>query len=676
MARRIENIEKLSVFVFGLMFAVATAAPVTLNLKDADIESLVGTISGITGKNFIVDPRVKGKVTVIASHPMEEGEVYEVFLSVLRVHGFAAVPTGEVIKIVPEANAKQDSIPIAGEQEPPGLDQAVTLVIPLENVTAAQLVPVLRPLVPPQGHLAAYAPTNVLIVSDRAANVDRLKKIIEKVDLASEEDVEVVRLQNASASEVVRILGTLTQRTGQQGEVTSQVRTVADDRTNSIIISGERASRMRYRALIAHMDTPLESVGNTHVIYLRYAKAAELLPVLQGVSAIEVEARGGEGAQPVSQTRVDIQADESTNALVVTAPPDTMRTLRQVVSQLDIRRAQVLVEAVVADITSDRATQLGVSWLAEPEGTSGPVGIINLDGALNTARSILTGPLSAVAGDLPGGAFAAIGDRDGNNRWAVLVRALGSDSDTNILSTPTLVTLDNEEAEIIVAENVPFVTGQFTDTGTSDSSVNPFQTIERQDVGLTLRVKPQINEGNSIKLEITQEVSQVRDARAEDIGAADIVTTKRSIKTSVLAEDGQVVVLGGLISDLVRQLESKVPLLGDIPGIGALFRDRNNSKVKTNLMIFIRPVIIREPAYATALTNRKYSFIREEQLLQQPAGGIPLLGGAQTPVLPPLEQVEKDDSLTAMSRPEPAAVTPKSQTAQPPNRGWHSMQGP
>lgn len=660
--------------------ASVSAAPVTLNLKDADIESLVGTISGITGKNFIVDPRVKGKVTVIASHPMDEKEVYEVFLSVLRVHGFAAVPTGDVIKIVPEANAKQDSIPMAGgDGETPGRDQAVTLVIPLENVTAAQLVPVLRPLVPPQGHLAAYAPTNVLIVSDRAANVDRLKRIIERVDLASEEDVEIVRLEHASAGEVVRILGTLTQRGQQQpGEATSQVRTVADDRTNSIIISGERATRMRYRALIAHLDTPLETQGNTQVIYLRYAKAVDLVPVLQGVSAIQVEVKGGESQQPASQTRVDIQADEATNALIVTAPPDTMRTLRQVINQLDIRRAQVLVEAVVADISVDKAAQLGVSWVASTENGRGPIGVINLNDALAVASGLI-GPLDDLAVNAAG-TLAGYGDFGGDSQWAVLVRALDSDSDTNVLSTPSLLTLDNEEAEIVVAENVPFVTGQFTNTGAGDSAVNPFQTIERQDVGITLRIKPQINEGNSVNLKITQEVSQVRSAAVQEaVGASDIVTTKRSVQTTVLAEDGQVIVLGGLIDENTRIVENKVPVLGDIPLVGYLFKDRESQKVKTNLMIFIRPVIMREPGYANQVSSRKYAYIREEQLRTRPEDGIPLMREEQVEVLPTLEEIEEENGIGTIlgENPAPAGGTSQSAPAPeepPPDRSWHSMQ--
>jgi general secretion pathway protein D len=630
----------------------AVAQPVTLNLKDADIQSLIQTVSSITGKNFIVDPRVKGKVTVVASDPMSEEEVYEVFLSVLRVHGFAAVPSGDVIKIVPEANAKQDSIPNAGQQGLPGRDQMVTLVIPLENVAAAQLVPVLRPLVPPQGHLAAYSPTNVLIVSDRAANVDRLRQIIKRVDLASEEEVEVVRLQHASASEVVRILASLApQRGGPEGVGTASVRLVADDRTNSVIMSGERAQRLRYRTIVAHLDTPLVTSGNTHVIYLRYAKAPDLVALLQGVSSSYGGSQGGgaEGAPAVpGLSKIDIQADESTNALVVTAPQDTLATLKQVIAQLDIRRAQVQIEAVIADITSDRAAQLGVNWIIDASDQSpGAVGVINLGDGLNRGRFLLdSGADIGDGSNFPGGATVGIGKLSGSVQFAAVISALASDGDTNLLSTPTLVTLDNEEAEIVVGDNVPFVTGQFTNTGASEGAVNPFQTIERQDVGLTLRVKPQINEGNSIRMEITQEVSSLRSAAASvAVGASDITTTKRSIKTTVLADDGQVIVLGGLIDDTSREVLNKVPGLGDIPILGKLFQYRDTELAKRNLMVFIRPVIIREPNSATVLTNRKYSYIRDQQLLQQ-ADGISLLPDASVPVLPTPEEIEKQGGLT------------------------------
>jgi general secretion pathway protein D len=640
-----------------LVHGPAWAEPVTLNLKDADVESLIGTISGITGKNFIVDPRVKGKVTVIASHPMDEEEIYQVFLSVLRVHGFAAVPSGSVIKIVPEANAKQDDIPMAGSAEGRLRDQAVTMVIPLQNVTAAQLVPVLRPLVPPQGHLAAYAPTNVLIISDRAANVERMRTIIERVDLESSEEVEVVRLEHASAGEVVRIIGTLLPPGGSP-EAAMPVRVVADDRTNSVIMSGERAGRLRYRTLIAHLDTPVQAGGNTQVIYLRYAEATDLVAILQGVSASFAEAEGAEGGggTPADRAKVDIQADESTNALIVTAPPDTLLSLQQVIRQLDIRRAQVLVEAVIADITYDRASELGVSWILDASNKSpGGVGIINLNDGLGQAGGILDPDFDALPRPgLPGGVTMAIGDLSGSVQFAAIIRALSSDGETNLLSTPTLVTLDNEEAEIVVGDNVPFVTGSFTNNNLSDAegNVNPFQTIERQDVGLTLKIKPQINEGNSMKLEISQEVSSLRSALASRaVGATDITTSKRSITTTVQAESGQVIVLGGLVDDTTREGTSKVPGLGDLPILGGLFRYESTELAKRNLMVFIRPVILRDPQQAQFLSNRKYAYIREQQLIKRDQG-LKRIPDANIAVLPTPEEIEQQQSLTPLDKPQ------------------------
>jgi len=557
-----------------------------------------------------------------------------------------------------------------GEQEPPGRDQAVTVVVPLENVNAAQLVPVLRPLVPPQGHLAAYAATNVLILSDRAANVERLQRIIERVDLVSTEELEVIRLQHASASEIVRVLGTLAPRgPGPEGGGTSPIRVVADDRTNSIIMSGERGDRLRYRTIIAHLDTPLITGGNTHVIYLRYAKAQDLVPILQGVSSSVAAAPGAEGAPPAHTPKVDIQADETTNSLIVTAPPDALLTLRQVIAQLDIRRAQVLVEAVIADITSERAAQLGISWVLDASAKSpGAAGVISLGDGLNTILGAISGGTdgaTTIPSSAPGGLTAAVGDVDGSVRFAAIIRALASDGQSNLLSTPTLVTLDNEEAEIVVGDNVPFVTGQFTSTGAAEGAVNPFQTIQRQDVGLTLKVKPQINEGNSIRLEITQEVSSLRSAAAsQSVGATDITTSKRLIKTAVLAEDGQIVVLGGLIDDTTRETLNKVPGLGDIPGLGKLFRFRDTSLAKRNLMVFIRPVILREPQYTDHLTNRKYLYMREQQLSQRERG-VELMPDAQVPVLPSPEEIEEQESLRPIYKPKADTTAPEARPDEP-----------
>ena len=640
----------LAVALLWLVYALpAHAETVTLNLKDADIGALISTVAEVSNKNFIVDPRVKGKVTVISSRPMNSDEVYQVFLSILKVHGFAAVPSGEVIKIIPDVNAKQEDIPTTTESEPGVGDEMVTRVIQVDNVAAAaQLVPILRPLVPQQGHLAAYPATNVLIISDRASNVERLFTIIRRIDQVSDSEIEVIPLTHASAAEVVRVLTTLTRSSavgkapGAGGE---QQVMVADERTNSVLLGGDRADRLRLRAIISHLDTPQDSGGNTDVVYLRYAEAKEIVTVLMGVGKIEEQESGQpKGATATSRRggSFDIQADESTNALVITAPPDIMRTLKRVISQLDIRKAQVLVEAIIAEVSGDVAKDLGVQWLFSGgrDGGETPVGIVNFTNSGSTISDVVNG-ISTVAsgGSLPaaaGNVLLGFGDvsKDNNFNYVAIMNALASDTNTNVLSTPTLVTLDNEEAEIVIGRNVPFLTGSFTSTGAGDSATNPFQTIQRQDVGLTLKIKPQINEGSALRLDIEQEVSSIAPSVA---GASDIVTKKRAIKTNVMVDDGQIVVLGGLIEETVGEDEQKVPLLGDIPLLGNLFKSRSTDVTKTNLMVFIHPVILRDSSVASHYTNNKYNYIRALQMSED-ADGVDLMPGKQHPVLPDIDQ--------------------------------------
>jgi general secretion pathway protein D len=651
----------------SILATPTSAAPVTLNLKDADINALVESMSVLTGKNFIVDPRVRGRVTIISAKPMDEKELYEVFLAVLAVHGFAAVPGDKVIKIVPAAGAKQEGIPTVDQRIGVEPDQIVTRVIQVQNVAAAQIVPILRPLIPPQGHLAAYTPTNVLIISDAAANVERIASIISRIDLASNEEIEIVALRHASATEIVRVLTAMEQgrsRADPAAAVSGMVpRMVADERTNSVLLSGDQPSRLRLRALITHLDTPVDAGGNTQVIYLRYAKAKDLMTVLQGVSrTLSAEAARNVPTMPGTPGdggagMVDIQADEATNSLVITAPPDLIRSLRSVIAQLDVRRAQVLVEAVIAEISAEKTAELGVQWLINAS-SDGVVGITNFEAGTSSLANILglaaqidNEDISAAsAARIPQGFQLGLGDFTGRNRFGALISALARDADTNVLSTPTVVTLDNEEAEIIVGQNVPFVTGTFTTTtgGEGAQIGNPFQTIERQDVGITLRVKPQINEGNAIKLEIVQEVSNVvPTATALTQGPT---TNKRAIKTSVLVEDGQILVLGGLIDDQLSESAQKVPLLGDVPLLGNLFRYRNTTKLRRNLMVFLHPVILREPAQASLYTSDKYSYIRSQQQAARDKGY--LLPDTQPPMLKLPEEVKAQGTILDL---QPAA---------------------
>ncbi|MGB5442441.1 MAG: type II secretion system secretin GspD [Gammaproteobacteria bacterium] len=639
------QIKKTWLLLIWLMLSLPVQAEtVTLNLNDADIGALISTVSAVTDKNFIVDPRVKGKVTVISSRPMNSEEVYQVFLSILKVHGFAAVPSGEVIKIVPDVNAKQDGIPTVSERNPGQGDEMVTRVIQVDNVTAAQLVPILRPLIPQQGHLAAYPATNVLIISDRARNVERLVSIIRRIDQVSDSEIEIIPLQHASASEVVRVLTSLNRATGvptkASGAAGGGQILVADERTNSVLLGGDRAERLRMRALISHLDTPLESGGNTDVIYLHYAVAEDIVDTLMGVGKLE-ESGAKQGNAAASRNSFDIQADEATNALVITAPPDIMRTLKRVISQLDIRRAQVLVEAIIAEVTDDTARELGVQWIFNgAQDSSGPVGLINFSNSGSPISDLINGAASVI----DGGTFPAIADnaligfgRNNSNSFNYIgvLNAISSDTNNNILSTPTLVTLDNEEAEIIIGENVPFLTGSFTSTGAGDSATNPFQTIQREDVGLTLKIKPQINEGDAMRLEIEQEVSSIAPSVA---GASDIITNKRSIKTTVMVDDSDMVVLGGLIEETVGEDIQRVPLLGYVPLIGELFTSRTADVSRTNLMVFIHPVILRDSAMTRLYTNSKYNHIRTLQLGAQ-EDGVNLMRKQKHPVLPPIDEV-------------------------------------
>lgn len=634
------------------------ADSITLNLKEADIRALIGTVSKFTGKNFVVDPRVKSKVTVVSAKNMSADELYEVFLSILQVHGYAAVPVGNIIKIVPEVNAKQGPLPVVKNNSSKG-DALVTRVITLNHIPAAQLVPILRPLIPQQGHMAAYNPTNTLIITDHAANIKRLTDIIRSIDKPESDELEIIPLKHASASELVRIINSL-HTTGGAGAKTPQsesVKLAADERTNSILMSGERAIRLKIRATIAHLDTPLEEDGgNTHVIYLKYAKAEDMQKVLSGVQKSQVSGKGKAVAvaSPSSNPNVDIQSDESTNSLIITASPDVIRRMKSIIRQLDIRRAQVLVEAIIAEISNNRIKELG-SQLVVAGGDDGsvPVALSNLGGPSSGILNLFQGSYDSLA--RPG--FTVGVGNDSGSRFAFLLTALGSDAATNILSTPSIVTLDNQEAEIVVGQNVPFLTGQYTNTGT-DGGTNPFQTIERQDVGITLKVTPQINEGTTIKLDIQQEVSNIA---ASSTSATDLITNKRTLKTSVLVEDGEILVLGGLIDDQMLDSESKVPLLGDIPLLGHLFRYRNTSKQKQNLMIFMRPSIMRDKADALYHTHEKYNYLRAQQI-QADELGFGLLKDEKTPLLPSIDNVT------------PAKVQPESKLdiKQPEKEKYHN----
>jgi general secretion pathway protein D len=640
------------ILLFFTLFNLAVmvrAEDVTLNFREADIHDLINVISEVTGKTFVVDPRVKGKITVVSNQPMGSDKVYAVFLSILGVHGFTAIPSGTIVKIIPENMAKSQSTPVLSAEQMMEGDTLITQVVQVNHISAPQLIPLLRPLIRQQGHLVAYPANNTLVISDYASNVRRLLKIIRRIDQPDNEEIEVMVLEHASATEIVRILTSLEQKKAAKATKgsTNMPNIIADERTNSVLINGDQSTRLRLRTLITHLDTPVKTGGDTQVIYLRYAQAKDLVNVLKGITDSLVNNPKTKGQVPASQSvKTNIQADESTNSLVITATPKVQKNLQAVIRQLDIRRAQVLVEAVIAEVSTDTARELGVQWLLYGNQGTAPVGFSNFDNAgvrlvdLASASYAANQNLGSSLPNIGAGAFLGLGRFDSSVfNFGVLLRALASDTRTNVLSTPSLLTLDNQEAEIVVGQNVPFVTGQYTNTGNTGSITNPFQTIQREDIGIKLQVKPQINEGNAVKLEIEQEVSSLsRSSQA----ASDLVTNKRTIKTTVIVEDGNMVVLGGLIDEDLQQTAQKVPGLGDLPIIGGLFRSQSTQKVKRNLMVFLHPVIIRDAATENIISSGKYSYLQARQL-EQKAQGLPLMSDDAIPILPDL-----DDFLTVL----------------------------
>jgi general secretion pathway protein D len=627
--------------ITALAWAQQPAA--TLNWKDADIRQVVEAVSAVTGRNFILDPRVTGRVTLLSPTPLGPDALYEAFLSILQVHGYVAVESGDLVKIIPDATARQfpSQFGTAGAAGP---DDMTTQVVQLDNVGATQLVALLRPLVPQYGHLVAHSASNMLIISDRAANVNRMMSIIRRIDQAGDEDVQVVPLQHASATEIVRILTALTQ--AQRADAApGSASLVADARTNSVLIGGDKAERLRLRTLIAHLDTPLEFGGDTQVRYLRYADAEELATKLQQHFTGQAQAAAGQGATAaITANEVSVWADTQTNAIIVSAPPKLMRSLMQIVDQLDIRRAQVLVEAIIVEVIVDRQNELGVSIAVEGSSENAPIGVTNFPDFLSGVvqlGSAAGGGVTDPSGLIGSGGTIGVGRiTDDGTSFAAILRAVEGDADTNLISTPSIVTTDNEEATLNVGQEVPFVTGSFTNAGQSAGAVNPFQTIQRQQIGVKLAITPQINEGNSMVLDISQEISNIAQSAA---GAVDLITNQRIVETTVIVDDGEILVLGGLLEDVLRESDQSVPVLGKIPLVGMLFRSRKTEKMKTNLMIFIRATILRDAATTALETNQKYNAIRDLQLGRE-GSGVQLMPEEQRPVLQPIEDYQKNDT--------------------------------
>jgi general secretion pathway protein D len=581
-----------------------------INLKNADIREFTTQVSAITGKSFIVDPRIKGNVTVISNTSMDSAAIYELFLSVLRVHGYAAEETGNVVKIVQQVLAKQSGNPL-DFVEGANSEELVTRVIGAKNTPSVELVKILRPLIPQYGHIAGLDQPNAIIISDHASNINRLAEIVSRIDVVEESTTRIVELKEAWVEDMVALLEQLApDLIGKGAKGPNRITIVASERTNSLVLKGEPLTLEKVVQLIEQLDTPANRAGTIQVVRLAHSDATELADILKNlVSETDAENKSGQ------DVKTSIQADASLNALVIRANPTTMLDLKEIISKLDVRRLQVLIEAAIVEVTDTFERQLGTELAVADTGSS------NVPIATTAPNGILSSIIAGIAANDPtnvnlGSSPLVAGGRSDSNgiNFAFVVKALASNDNANLLSTPSITTMDNEEAKIVVGQSVPFRTGSTT-TG-ANGTTNPFTTIQREDVGLTLQVTPHVHDGNLIRLQIQQEVSEV-DTRTLNIGSdgsADIITSKRTIETTVLADDGEVVVLGGLIRDRVSDNESGVPGLKNIPVLGYLFKSKTNRVEKQNLMVFLRATVLRDKADVVAQTERKYEGVWEVEI--------------------------------------------------------------
>ena len=622
----------------------------TLNFVDADIDSVIAAIGDYTNTTFIIDPRVKGKVNLVSEKPLSKAQAFQLLTSVLRLHGYTVVTGNGYTKVVPEADAKLQAGPFQSSSGQAGAtrgDQIATQVFRLNYESAANLVTVLRPLISPNNTINANPGNNSLIITDYADNLLRLGKIITALDSPASSELDVVPIRHAIASDIAVMVNRLLEPgAAVAGGDAGRISLLADSRSNTVIVRAPSEARANLaKSLIAKLDQPTSQPGNVHVVYLKNAEAAKLALTLRAVVAADTSATtpaapsspaspvSVQGPLPTGGAAGFIQADPATNTLIITASEAVYRNLRSVIDQLDARRAQVYIESLIVEVSATRAAEFGVQWAGLSGNANSNYRVGGVTGFGTGGDNLIN---QAAAGPLPPGNGLSIGifrQTAGQLGLGALARALASDDDANILSMPNLITLDNEEAKIIVGQNVPFITGQYTTTASGGGAgVNPFQTIERKDIGLSLRVRPQISEGGTVKMAIYQETSSVQDAT----GSAGIITNKRSIETNVLVDDGQIIVLGGLIDDSMREGVVKVPGLGDIPILGNLFKYQKRSRVKTNLMVFLRPTVIRSSEQSVNLTNNRYDFIRNAEIAGQPEKSL-VLPDMGAPLLPPLQ---------------------------------------
>jgi general secretion pathway protein D len=666
----------VATLVVALTLSAGAAAQerVTLNFSNTEIDAVVRAIAQFTGKVFIVDPRVKGTLTLTIEQPLSPDQALAALSAALRMQGVVLVESGGVVRVVPEADAKlqggavQFGPPVGAARG----DELVTQVFRLNYAAAASIVQVLRPLIAPNNTISAFPANNTIVVTDFAENIRRIARIIAAIDTPAGSEIDIVRLQHAIASDLAVLLGKILDAAAQGADASQRVTVLAEPTSNSLLIRSASPARVSLvRTLIAKLDQPSAVPGNIHVVYLKNAEATRLARTLLGAGGSDPAAGGltpsttplafqaagrppgspqptqSVGGTPTAPTATatpvsgqvggaQIQADPTTNTLIITAPDAVYRQLRVVIDQLDVRRAQVFIESLIVEVTGDQAAEFGIQWQtglgnATAGSGAGALGGTNFGGPGQNIIGIAQNPATVGTGlniGIAKGTITLPGVGTITN-LQFLARALERNTKANILSTPTILTLDNEEARIIVGQNVPFITGQFTSA--ASAAINPFQTIERKDVGLTLRVRPQISEGGTIKLVIYQEVSRVES----DTNPAGIITNIRAIETNVLVDDGSIVVLGGLVQDSVASNVEKVPLLGDIPLIGQLFRYETRRQQKTNLMVFLRPFVVRDENAGRSLVVDRYDQMRilEESTKQSPHLMLPDMA---PPVMPPL----------------------------------------
>ncbi len=690
----------------------ASSEPITLNFVNAEIESVARTLATLSNRNLVVDPRVKGTINLSTELPVSPNEAWSQFLAALRLQGFAMVETKGLYKIVPEADAKLQGGNVQEIQQGrggSGSGQIVTHIFKLNFEQANNLVPVLRPLISPNNTINVNPSNNSIIITDYADNLQRMARIIATLDVSNASDVEVIQLKHAIAVDLAPLVLRLVESgsannagaaAATPGQTGAEYKTtlLAEPRSNALILRAANPARVALvKSLVAKLDQPSgnNASGNIHVVYLKNADATKLATTLRAAVSGQATANGGNavaGLSPMTNTPTtptttgstlgsttastgsatggQIQADTATNSLIITAPEPQYRQLRAVIDMLDQRRAQVMVESLIAEVNADKAAQMGIQWQTATGQSGGNIGIIGTNFNNPISTTIGQGNIIGAAGGAT--ALGALGGglnigtaRQINGTYVLssLATFLQQNGDGNVLSTPTLLTIDNEEAKIVVGQNVPFVTGQYTNNNTTNGSVNPFQTVERKDVGLTLKVKPQISETGTVKLTIFQEVSSIDYTKSSTAG---LITNKRSIESNVLVDDGSIIVLGGLLSDEYAGAASQVPLFGDIPVLGWLFKSESRQRTKKNLMVFLRPVVMRDAASSDALSNNRYQQMMGMQQTAQP-GFNPILGSGNAPVLPPapIPKPKEEPKASADSKADaPQSAVPTATPAQ------------